>query len=256
MTVPTDDMEKLHLEESSEGDFWNMSSKQRPKHSSGKFAEDASSNQGIPSSEEREVALRAELQMLRNINNVIEGTIDSLERAKDNMGNVSRTVDSASTLLDTWTRVLSQTEHNQRLILNPSWQGATQDIAKMENEAALKQQAAERRELEQQQRKEALARKAAEEERKKAEAAAATSRGLRGASSRGRTRVAGRNPSISSTAQTGQTSLRNQSRGTADAAPSSVRASGPPNADHNTHITILPTPPGVLRISLLSSMGR
>ncbi|TPX19605.1 hypothetical protein DIZ76_017397 [Coccidioides immitis] len=213
MAAPTDDMENLHLQESSEEDFWHPSSRQRPKHTIGKSSENPS-GQSVPLPEEREIALQAELHVLRDINKVIEGTIESLDRAKDNMGNVSRTVGSASTLLDTWTRILSQTEHNQRLILNPSWQGATQDIADMENEAVLKQQEAERRESEQQQRKEALARKAAEEERKRAQAAAATSRGLRGTSSRGRARVVGRNPSISSTTQNSQTALRGTTRAT------------------------------------------
>ncbi|PGH17811.1 hypothetical protein AJ79_00952 [Helicocarpus griseus UAMH5409] len=140
----------------------------------------------------REASLQSELESVRNINRVVEDIIDSLDRAKGNMENVSRTVTSASTLLNTWTRILAQTEQNQRLILNPSWQGASQDIADIENESILKQQEAERKELELQQRREALARKAEEEERKKA--AAATTRGSRG-TTRGRTRVLGRTPS-------------------------------------------------------------
>ena len=61
---------------------------------------------------------------------------------------VNQTVNSASTLLNTWTRILSQTEHNQRLILNHAWQGASQDRADQEQEAYARQQAAEQRELE------------------------------------------------------------------------------------------------------------
>jgi hypothetical protein len=61
---------------------------------------------------------------------------------------VNQTVNSASTLLNTWTRILSQTEHNQRLILNHAWQGASQDQADQEQEAYARQQATERRELE------------------------------------------------------------------------------------------------------------
>ncbi|ODH38616.1 hypothetical protein ACO22_02252 [Paracoccidioides brasiliensis] len=145
--------------------------------------------------EAREASLQSELESVRNINRVVEGIIDSLERAKGNMENVSRTVTSASTLLNTWTRILSQTEQNQRLILNPSWQGASQDIADIENELILRQQEAERKEMELQQRREAVARKAEEEERKKA--AAAASRGARG-TTRGRSRVLGRTPSTAS----------------------------------------------------------
>lgn len=126
---------------------------------------------------------------------------------------VSRTVNSASILLNTWTRILSQAEHNQRLILNPNWHGASQDIADMENEAARKQQEAERRELELQQRREEAARKA-EEERKKAEAAASAGRGVRGTSRRRVRGVPGRTPSTStSSSRMGSTATSGTVRG-------------------------------------------
>ncbi|KAI1906680.1 hypothetical protein LOZ53_002377 [Ophidiomyces ophidiicola] len=203
----TNEMADLHLQQNSEEDTWNSDTKHQPNQSS-------SNTEELPSVEERERALRTELQTVRDINSVIEGVVESLERAKGNMENVSRTVSSASTLLDTWTRILSQTEHNQRLILNPSWQGATQDMADIENEALLKQQAAERRELEEQQRREALAQKAAEEERKRAATTVATNKNVRTISSRGRTRTVGRNPSsTSSTSQTSGSGTRGVSRG-------------------------------------------
>ncbi|CAI6340105.1 unnamed protein product [Periconia digitata] len=127
--------------------------------------------------EAREAALRRELESVRNVNKVIEGVVESLEKAKNNMDTVSHTVHNASTLLQTWTRILSQTEHNQRLILNPQWQGATQDLADIQDEEAQRQHAAERRAAEEERRKEAAARKA-EEDRRKAEAASKT--GTRG----------------------------------------------------------------------------
>ncbi|CAN9083421.1 unnamed protein product [Alternaria alternata] len=120
--------------------------------------------------EAREAALRRELESIRNVNKVIEGVVESLQKAKDNMATVSRTVQNASTLLQTWTRILSQTEHNQRLILNPQWQGASQDLIDIEEEEVHRQQAAQRRAAEEQARKEAAARKI-EEDRRKAEAA-------------------------------------------------------------------------------------
>lgn len=91
---------------------------------------------------------------------------------------VNTTVQSASSLLNTWTRILSQTEHNQRLILDPNWQGATQDLEDVENEAVMRQQAAERRAAEEQARREAAARRAEEDERRKL-AAPITTRGAR-----------------------------------------------------------------------------
>jgi hypothetical protein len=158
--------------------------------------------------EAREAALRKELEGVRKINEVIEGVIGTLERAKGNMGvckplkhslffpltlalqTVSKTVDNASTLLNTWTRILSQTEHNQRLILNPEWKGATQDLIDMENEALLKQQEAERRAAEAERRREEARRKAEEEERKRSGSAAtsSSSRGIGRGISRGRIR--------------------------------------------------------------------
>lgn len=105
---------------------------------------------------------------------------------------VSRTVASASTLLNTWIRILSQTEHNQRLILNPAWQGASQDVAELEHELMMRQQAEQRRELEEQQRREAAVRKADEEEaaRRRAEHTGARGGGMRG--TRGRSGSVGR----------------------------------------------------------------
>jgi hypothetical protein len=132
--------------------------------------------------ENRERALRRELEGIRSVNEVVERVLSSLDRAKINMEvcamlssirlwdkfltleqTVSTTVTSASTLLNMWIRILSQTEHNQRLLLDPQWQGATQDIHDVENESVLRQQAAERREIEERLRKEAAAQAAARE---------------------------------------------------------------------------------------------
>lgn len=102
---------------------------------------------------------------------------------------MSQTVDNASTLLNTWTRILSQTEHNQRLILNPEWKGATQDLVDMENEALQKQQEAERKAAEAERRREELRRKAEDEERKRlATSAPSSSRGIARGTARGRVR--------------------------------------------------------------------
>ncbi|KAF3026384.1 hypothetical protein E8E14_009049 [Neopestalotiopsis sp. 37M] len=138
---------------------------------------DPLSNSSDPAT--REEALERELHGVRNINELLEGVIGTLERAKGNMGTVSQTVNTASTLLNTWTRILSQTEHNQRLILNPNWQGASEDLREIENEERLKQAALERRALEEERRKAEAERKRAEEERRR-EAAAAVGPGVRG----------------------------------------------------------------------------
>ena len=127
--------------------------------------------------EARDARLRAELEKVREVNKVIENVNASLTKAKSNMETVHRTVDSASTLLATWTRILSQTEHNQRLLLNPNWDGASQDIEDMENEDLRRQQEAERRAAEELRRREEAQRRAEEEERRKAVAASTPGRG-------------------------------------------------------------------------------
>ncbi|PNS15732.1 hypothetical protein CAC42_4184 [Sphaceloma murrayae] len=130
----------------------------------------------------RDEALRRELEKIKGVNEVVERVIQSLQKSRDNMNTVNSSVRSASTLLDTWTRILSQTEHNQRLLLNPEWRGATQDLEDMENESMLKQQAAERRAAEEEMRREAAIRAAEEEERKRS----ATPSSSRGSRARGR----------------------------------------------------------------------
>lgn len=135
---------------------------------------------------------------------------------------MSKTVTSASTLLNTWTKILSQTEHNQRLILNPNWRGATQDVADMENETIQRQQAAERREQALQQQREAAARKAEEEERRRA----LNTRGGRG-SSRGTVRSTGlgRTPSVN-TSRTGTTRGSSTTASTRRPVSGNVRGTG------------------------------
>ncbi|OHW90695.1 DASH complex subunit duo1 [Colletotrichum incanum] len=121
---------------------------------------------------DREAALRKELEGVRNINTAIEGIITTLDKAKGNMNTVGSTVSNASTLLNTWTRILSQTEHNQRLILNPNWRGASNDLVEIEAEAVQKQQLAERRAAEEERRREAARRKREEDEEERQRQAA------------------------------------------------------------------------------------
>lgn len=131
----------------------------------------------------REAALQRELEGVRNINTVIEGVLSSLSTAKGSMESVSGTVNNASTLLQTWTRILSQTEHNQRLILNEGWKGASDDVKGVEEDERNRRQAEERREREEERRKEEAKRRAEEEERARQ---AGTSSSIRGSRGRGR----------------------------------------------------------------------
>ena len=114
-----------------------------------------------------EANLRRELTTLRTMNQVVAGVVESLEKARVNLNAVSATVSNAYTLLTTWTRILSQTEHNQRLILSSQWHGSSQDIADGENEELLRRQEKERKEAEIIQRTEAREREKEEEERRR-----------------------------------------------------------------------------------------
>lgn len=180
MSKPSDlpGLSGLDLEDDAEDLFASPESgatthKQTPTSS----ASSAQKQRARGQSETREVRLKAELERVREVNRVIEGVTASLTKAKENMSTVHRTVENASTLLATWTRILSQTEHNQRLILNPNWHGATQDLEDLEGEDARRQQEAERRAFEEQQRREEAQRRAEDEERRRAAVAPSGSRG-------------------------------------------------------------------------------
>ncbi|KAF2871824.1 DASH complex subunit Duo1-domain-containing protein [Massariosphaeria phaeospora] len=173
-------MDALNLSDSDSDAIFDTPAPRKNK----KTAKDSSADAGktrakeshYTTEEARQAALRKELETVRNVNKVIEGVVESLQKAKDNMDTVSRTVNNASTLLQTWTRILSQTEHNQRLILNPQWQGATQDLVDIQDEEVQRQHYAERRAAEEQSRREAAARRV-EEESRRAEAVGKTPRG-------------------------------------------------------------------------------
>lgn len=125
---------------------------------------------------------------------------------------VNATVNHSSALLNSWTRILSRSEHNQRLILNPAWTGASADIADAESDSRNRQREKQRRELEEQARREEMERKRAEEEqRRTAVTPSATTRG------RGRGYAASR-------AARGESALSTQSQALTRGVPSTGRA--------------------------------
>ncbi|KAH8695353.1 DASH complex subunit Duo1-domain-containing protein [Talaromyces proteolyticus] len=234
-----EELERLQLSDEDTEELWNSPSQRRAKSVIQKTSttptpaerpQPRESDTVYDQEEAHEQALRNELHRVRAVNQAIEGVLHSLQQARGNMENVSRTVDSASTLMNTWTRILSQTEHNQRLLLNPKWQGASNDIAEMEIEAAAKQQAAERREKELQERREAA--KKTEEDKKRAESVTTTrGRGTtRGRVVRG---GLGRTTSVSSKGKAGtqtssSTSTRRPVSGLARGSSGTARARGKP----------------------------
>lgn len=91
----SEEMDRLQLSEDDTDELWDSPSKQGHKSFSQKLAEDDSRSTPEPrppheetlfdQEEAREVALRNELQSVRNINQVIEGLLGSLDCAKGNM---------------------------------------------------------------------------------------------------------------------------------------------------------------------------
>jgi len=149
----------------------------QPSTSAQKPAQEHPDSRPQQSLEEHETRLRAELARVREINTIISNVTTSLQKAQSNMSTVHRTVQHASTLLATWTRILSQTEHNQRLILNPAWGGASRDLEEMEEDEVKRRQDVERRVAEEERRREEAVRLAEEAERRRAASIAAGASG-------------------------------------------------------------------------------
>lgn len=111
--------------------------------------------------EEREQTLIAELDQVRQVNDVMEGVLESIDTAEVNLETVLTTTKNANKVLDTWVSILSQTEHTKNLLFNEQWHGATKDDElQQEREVALQQKREkERQERERKQREQEVARK-------------------------------------------------------------------------------------------------
>lgn len=83
---------------------------------------------------QRQAALEAELHTLRTVNSALREAITSLQHAQAGAHRLHSASASAGALLDAWTRILGQTEHTQRLLLNPEWKGASDDVLERERE--------------------------------------------------------------------------------------------------------------------------
>ncbi|PSR97406.1 DASH complex subunit Duo1-domain-containing protein [Coniella lustricola] len=148
-----------------------------PTPGSGRSRDRGEAKKPFDAEEVREAALQRELEGVRNINEVIESVIGTLEKAKGNMGSVSQTVNNASSLLNTWTRILSQTEHNQRLILNKDWNGSSRDLEAIEEQKLAAQLAAQRKAEEDDRRRDLVRLRSEEQERARLAGTLAPTRG-------------------------------------------------------------------------------
>lgn len=87
----TEEMERLQLSDEDTEELWNSPSQRRTRTVPQRTpaSADRPANQDTKPSlhqeEARELALRNELQTVRNVNQAIEGVLESLERARGNM---------------------------------------------------------------------------------------------------------------------------------------------------------------------------
>lgn len=115
--------------------------------------------------EERQQTLEAELEQVRQVNDVMDGVNEAIEKSESDLDVVLNTVQNTDKLLDMWVKILSQTEHTQKLLSDPNWQGLTRDDElQAEREAALaRKEEQERLEKERRQQQEAVRRKREED---------------------------------------------------------------------------------------------
>lgn len=115
--------------------------------------------------EERQQTLEAELEQVRQTNDVMEGMNEAIEKAENDLDVVLNTVQTTDKLLDMWVKILSQTEHTQKLLFDSNWQGLTRDDElQAEREAALARKQEQDRILrEKRQQQDAIRRKKEEE---------------------------------------------------------------------------------------------
>ncbi|KAA8916553.1 hypothetical protein TRICI_001307 [Trichomonascus ciferrii] len=128
------------------------------------LAENNPSDQDI-TPEERQQTLEAELEQVRQTNDVMDGVNEAIEKAENDLDVVLNTVQNTDKLLDMWVKILSQTEHTQKLLFDSNWQGLTRDDElQAEREAALARKREQERILqEKRQQQDAIRRKKEEE---------------------------------------------------------------------------------------------
>lgn len=163
----------------------------------------------LPDAATRDKSLRAELAQLKQMNTTIESLNQTLSTARVNLATMQTNMTAAKSLLKTWTRILSQAEHNQRLILNPEWPGATQDLHDIETEDAKRQEEAQQKIEAEARRREEAQRKLESDARRREDSERSRGRGL------GRTRST-RGSVLGSGASTRGAAQGTSGRGTAN----------------------------------------
>ncbi|KAI1295318.1 hypothetical protein EDD11_007867 [Mortierella claussenii] len=100
-------------------------------------------------------SIQSELEETRRLVKAFDAIDASMTETRDKLKTFYKTADETNTLLDMWIRVLSQTEHTQKLLQDPAWEGQYME-SEIENPSVsfgLNQQQEEARDKEYQERK-------------------------------------------------------------------------------------------------------
>lgn len=90
---------------------------------------------------DRAMVLEREFNQVRQVNQVLEGVIESLNITETNLETVLTATQNADRLLSNWISILSQTHHTRSLLLDSDhWSGLTNDIEQQEREVILEQE--------------------------------------------------------------------------------------------------------------------
>ncbi|KAJ2300045.1 hypothetical protein IWW54_006394 [Coemansia sp. RSA 2705] len=121
-------------------------------------------------------AADAELEELRRVRRALSKMNQGIENVQQQIKYFNSNVSQTTQLLDIWVRVLSQTMHNQRFLLNEDWQGSSMDAAKLDGliqRDIQRQEAVERQAREAELKREQELAEAREREKQRAELALA-----------------------------------------------------------------------------------
>ncbi|CAO3570864.1 unnamed protein product [Mortierella alpina] len=84
---------------------------------------DLADAQAEPGTTSEATSAKSELEETRLLLKALDAIDTSMSEARDKLKTFYKTADETNTLLDMWIRVLSQSEHIQKLLQDPAWEG-------------------------------------------------------------------------------------------------------------------------------------
>ncbi|KAF9573100.1 hypothetical protein EC968_009061 [Mortierella alpina] len=81
------------------------------------------SREGASGTTSGETSAKSELEETRLLLKALDAIDTSMSESRDKLKTFYKTADETNTLLDMWIRVLSQSEHIQKLLQDPAWEG-------------------------------------------------------------------------------------------------------------------------------------